>query len=111
MTQVVEIKIPDIGDFKDVPVIELFVAPGDKIEKETSLITLETDKASMEVPSPEAGVIQAVKVKVGDKVSEGSVILTLAVADQVTPSISTENNTPAASDRTAAHTRCIPNTC
>ena len=102
MTQVVEIKIPDIGDFKDVPVIELFVAPGDKIEKETSLITLETDKASMEVPSPEAGVIQAVKVKVGDKVSEGSVILTLAVADQVTTSINTENNTPAASDRTVA---------
>ncbi|MBK9662662.1 MAG: dihydrolipoyl dehydrogenase [Nitrosomonas sp.] len=108
MTQVVEIKIPDIGDFKDVPVIELFVAPGDKIEKETSLITLETDKASMEVPSPEAGVIQAVKVKVGDKVSEGSVILTLAVADQVTPSISTENNTPAASDRTAVTPAASP---
>ncbi|MBP6365747.1 MAG: dihydrolipoyl dehydrogenase [Nitrosomonas sp.] len=102
MTQVVEIKIPDIGDFKDVPVIELFVAPGDKVEKEASLITLETDKASMEVPSPQAGVIQAVKVKVGDKVSEGSVILTLAVADQVTTSINTENNTPAASDRTVA---------
>lgn len=99
MTQVVEIKIPDIGDFKDVPVIELFVAPGDKVEKETALITLETDKASMEVPSPEAGVIQSVKVKVGDKVSEGSIILTLAVADQVTASISTEN-TPAASDKT-----------
>ena len=107
MTQVVEIKIPDIGDFKDVPVIELFVAPGDKIEKETSLITLETDKASMEVPSPEAGVIQAVKVKVGDKVSEGSVILTLAVADQVTPSISTEN-TPAASDKTAVTPAASP---
>lgn len=107
MTQVVEIKIPDIGDFKDVPVIELFVAPGDKVEKETSLITLETDKASMEVPSPEAGVIQAVKVKVGDKVSEGSVILTLAVADQVTPPISTEN-TPAASDKTAVTPAASP---
>ncbi|MDO8333881.1 MAG: dihydrolipoyl dehydrogenase [Nitrosomonas sp.] len=107
MTQVVEIKIPDIGDFKDVPVIELFVAPGDKVEKETSLITLETDKASMEVPSPQAGVIQAVKVKVGDKVSEGSVILTLAVADQVTPSISTEN-TPAASDKTVVTPAASP---
>ena len=107
MTQVVEIKIPDIGDFKDVPVIELFVAPGDKVEKEASLITLETDKASMEVPSPQAGVIQAVKVKVGDKVSEGSVILTLAVADQVTPSISTEN-TPAASDKTAVTPAASP---
>ncbi len=99
MTQVVEIKIPDIGDFKDVPVIELFVAPGDTVEKETALITLETDKASMEVPSPQAGIIQAVKVKVGDKVSEGSVILTLTVADQVTTSISTEN-TPATSNKT-----------
>ncbi|MEK7302895.1 MAG: biotin/lipoyl-containing protein, partial [Pseudomonadota bacterium] len=75
MTQVVEIKIPDIGDFKDIPVIEVLVAPGDVVEKETSLITLETDKASMEVPSPQAGVVQEIKVKVGDKVSEGSVIL------------------------------------
>ena len=82
MTQVVEIKIPDIGDFKDVPVIELFVSPGDTVEKETSLITLETDKASMEVPSPYAGVVQAIKVKVGDKVSEGLVVLTLAVTEQ-----------------------------
>jgi dihydrolipoamide dehydrogenase len=82
MTKVVEIKIPDIGDFKDVPVIEILVAPGDTVEKETSLITLETDKASMEVPSPQAGVIKALTVKVGDKVSEGSVILTLAVTEQ-----------------------------
>lgn len=82
MTQVVEIKIPDIGDFKDVPVIELFVSPGDTVEKETSLITLETDKASLEVPSPYAGVVQEIKVKVDDKVSEGSVILTLAVTEQ-----------------------------
>lgn len=82
MTQAVEIKIPDIGDFKDVPVIEVLVAPGDTVEKETALITLETDKASMEVPSPQAGVVQDIKVKVGDKVSEGSVILTLALAEQ-----------------------------
>ncbi len=85
MTQVVEIKVPDIGDFKDVPVIELLVAPGDAIEQETSLITLETDKASMEVPSPQAGIVQDIKVKVGDKVSEGSVILTLALAEQSPP--------------------------
>ena len=83
MTQVVEIKIPDIGDFKDVPVIELLISPGDAVEKETSLITLETDKASMEVPSPYAGVVQEIKVKVGDKVSEGSVVLTLAVTEQL----------------------------
>ncbi|MBY0484080.1 dihydrolipoyl dehydrogenase [Nitrosomonas sp.] len=82
MTQVVEIKIPDIGDFKDATVIELFVSLGDTIEKETSLITLETDKASMEVPSPYAGVVQEIKIKVGDKVSEGSVIMTLAVTEQ-----------------------------
>jgi dihydrolipoamide dehydrogenase len=82
MTQFVEIKIPDIGDFKDIPVIEVLVAPGDTVEKETALITLETDKASMDVPSPQAGVVQDIKVKVGDKVSEGSVILTLALAEQ-----------------------------
>ncbi|WP_292996536.1 dihydrolipoyl dehydrogenase [Nitrosomonas sp.] len=90
MTQVVEIKIPDIGDFKDVPVIELFVSPGDTVEKETSLITLETDKASMEVPSPYAGVVQAIKIKVGDNVSEGSVILTLAVTEQLAVATASE---------------------
>ncbi|ALQ52231.1 dihydrolipoyl dehydrogenase [Nitrosomonas ureae] len=88
MTRIVEVKVPDIGDFKDVPVIEVFVAPGVSVEKETSLITLETDKASMEVPSPHAGVIKEIKVKVGDKVSEGSVILTLAVNE---PSKGTED--------------------
>lgn len=93
MTQVVEIKIPDIGDFKDVPVIELLVSPGDTVEKETSLITLETDKASMEVPSPYAGVVQEIKVKAGDKVSEGSVILTLAVIEQPTAATHSEATT------------------
>ncbi|SEN00811.1 dihydrolipoamide dehydrogenase [Nitrosospira multiformis] len=77
MAQFTEIKVPDIGDFKDVAVIEVLVKPGDTVEKETSLITLETDKASIEVPSPQAGVVKELKVKVGDKVSEGSVILML----------------------------------
>jgi dihydrolipoamide dehydrogenase len=77
MAQLTEIKVPDIGDFKDVAVIEVLVKPGDTVEKETSLITLETDKASIEVPSPQAGVVKELKVKVGDKVSEGSVILML----------------------------------
>src|SRR6185312_12122611 len=77
MAQLTEIKVPDIGDFKDVAVIEVLVQPGDTVEKETSLITLETDKASIEVPSPQAGVVKELKVKVGDKVSEGSVILML----------------------------------
>jgi pyruvate dehydrogenase E2 component (dihydrolipoamide acetyltransferase) len=73
----IEVKVPDIGDFKDVPVIELFVKPGDAVKADDSLVTLESDKATMDVPAPSAGVIQALKVKVGDKVSEGSVILTL----------------------------------
>lgn len=80
MAQLTEIKVPDIGDFKDVAVIEVLVKPGDTIEKETSLITLETDKATIEIPSPEAGVVKELKVKVGDKVSEGSLILMLEAA-------------------------------
>ncbi len=72
MNNLVEIRIPDVGDFKDIPVIELLVKPGDTVEKETSLITLETDKATMEIPSPQAGVVKEINVKIGDKVSEGS---------------------------------------
>ena len=70
-----EVKVPDIGDFKDVPVIEIFVKPGDTVKAEDSLVSLESDKATMDVPSPMAGVIKDLKVKLGDKVSEGSVIL------------------------------------
>jgi dihydrolipoamide dehydrogenase len=80
MTQTIEVKVPDIGDFKDIPVIEVLVKPGDSVNKEDSLITLESDKATMEVPSPEAGVVKEVKVKVGDKTQEGAVILTLDTA-------------------------------
>ena len=80
MAQHTEIKVPDIGDFKDVAVIEVLVKPGDTVEKETSLITLETDKATIEIPSPEAGVVKELKVKIGDKVSEGSLILMLEAA-------------------------------
>jgi dihydrolipoamide dehydrogenase len=72
-----EIKVPDIGDFKNVPVIEVFVKPGDVVKAEDPLIALESDKATMEVPSPFAGVVAEVKVKVGDKVGEGALILTL----------------------------------
>src|SRR5262252_6555691 len=78
--QTIEVKVPDIGDFKDVPIIEVFVKPGDSVKAEDPLITLESDKATMDVPSPSAGTIQELKVKLGDKVSEGSVILTLAAA-------------------------------
>src|SRR6476620_12805894 len=67
-----EVKVPDIGDFKDVAVIEVLVKPGESVSKEQSLITLESDKATMEIPSPGAGVVKELRVKVGDKVSKGS---------------------------------------
>jgi dihydrolipoamide dehydrogenase len=72
-----EVKVPDIGDFKDVDVIEVLVKPGDRVAKEQSLISLESDKATMEIPSPAAGVVKSIVVKVGDKVSEGAPILVL----------------------------------
>jgi len=72
-----DVLVPDIGDFKDVEVIEILVKPGDTVAKEQSLVSLESDKASMEIPSPEAGVVKELKIKVGDKVSQGSVILAL----------------------------------
>ncbi|HSO06899.1 MAG TPA: dihydrolipoyl dehydrogenase [Pelomicrobium sp.] len=80
MAQPVEVKVPDIGDFKDVPVIEVLVKPGDTVEAETPLITLESDKATMDVPSPAAGTVKEVTVKVGDKVAQGTPILTLEPA-------------------------------
>ena len=76
----VEVKVPDIGDFKDVGVIEVLVKAGDSVKVEQSLITIESDKASMEIPSSQAGVVKELKVKVGDTVNEGSVILTLEAA-------------------------------
>ena len=73
----IEIRIPDIGDFKDVPIIEVHVKPGDKVAVEDPLLTLESDKATLEVPCPQAGTIGEVKVKAGDKVSEGDLIVLL----------------------------------
>ena len=73
----IEVKVPDIGDFKDVAVIELLVKPGDSVKAEQCLITVESDKASMEIPSSHAGVVKELKVKVGDKVNEGTVVLVL----------------------------------
>src|SRR5256885_2911676 len=72
-----EVKVPDIGDFKQVEVIEVLVKPGDTIAKEQSIVTLESDKATMEIPSPGAGVVKELRIKVGDKVSQGSPILLL----------------------------------
>ena len=76
----IEVKVPDIGDFKDVAVIELLVKPGDTVKAEQSLITVESDKASMEIPSSHAGVVKELKVKVGDTVNEGTVVLLLEAA-------------------------------
>ena len=78
-----EIFVPDIGDFDDVEIIEVLVAKGDTIAAEDSLITVESDKASMEIPAPESGVVAEVKVRVGDRVSEGTLLLMLDPADEV----------------------------
>jgi dihydrolipoamide dehydrogenase len=81
MANLIDVKVPDIGDFKDIPVIEVLVKVGDSVKKEDSLISLESDKATMEVPSTHAGVVKEIKVKVGDKVSEGAMVVVL----QTTP--------------------------
>ena len=109
---VVEVKVPDIGDFKEVAIIEVLVKPGDAIKAEQSLITVESDKASMEIPSSTAGVVKDLKVKVGDKVNEGSVVLTLetsgaAAAPASSPWTSRSTVPPAA--RSAPRSR--PATC
>jgi pyruvate dehydrogenase E2 component (dihydrolipoamide acetyltransferase) len=79
------VKIPDIGDYNGVPVIEVLVKDGDTVTAEQALLVLETDKATMEVPSPGAGVVQGFKVKVGDKVSKGDAVCTLQGAGEETP--------------------------
>ena len=81
MSQTIEVKVPDIGDFKEVEVIEVLVKAGDRVELEQSLVTVESDKASMEIPSSAAGVVKALRVKLGDKVSKGSVLLDLEAVE------------------------------
>ncbi len=93
MAELKKVLIPDIGDFKDVPVIEILVTVGSTVNAEDSLVTLESDKATIEVPSPYTGVIKEIFAKIGDKVSEGSVILTIEISDSVvakTPTQTTE---------------------
>src|SRR6202158_4966254 len=80
MATLVEVRVPDIGDFTDIPIIEVFVKVGDTVKAEDSLITLESDKATMDVPSPVSGVVTEVKVKVGDKVAEGTLVALIASA-------------------------------
>src|SRR5258708_25096000 len=72
-----DVLVPDIGDYKDVPVIDILVKPGDRVEAEAPLVTLESDKATLDVPSPAAGVVKEIKVKVGDKVSQGVPVVSL----------------------------------
>jgi len=85
MSQAIEIKVPDIGDYDAVPVIEVHVKPGDTINAEDALVTLESDKATMDVPSPQAGIVKEVRIKVGDNVSEGSVLVMLEAAGAAVP--------------------------
>jgi len=91
----IEVKVPDIGDFDEVAVIELMVKPGDTVKAEQSLITVESDKASMEIPSSHAGVVKEVKVALGDKVKEGSLVVLLEVAGEVSAPVSEPNVAPA----------------
>src|SRR5205085_4043088 len=98
----VEIKVPDIGDFKDVPIIEVFVKPGDAVKAEDPLIALESDKATMDVPSPSAGTVKDLKVKVGDRVSQGKVILVLDAAGDAKAAPSVGNGQSAASAQSAS---------
>lgn len=98
-----EVKVPDIGNFKDVEVIEVMVKPGDVVAKEQGLITIETDKAAMDVPAPYAGTVKALKVKKGDKVSEGSLVLVMDASEEAAkPAAAPKAATPAASAPTPA---------
>jgi len=99
----IDIKVPDIGDFKEVAVIEVLVKPGDTVKLEQSLITVESDKASMEIPSSSGGVVKEVKVKVGDKVAEGSVVLSLESGAEVVAA-----PTPAAAPAAAPAPAAVP---
>jgi pyruvate dehydrogenase E2 component (dihydrolipoamide acetyltransferase) len=113
MAQIVEVKVPDIGDFKDVPIIELLVKVGDAVKAEDSLMTLESDKATMDIPCPVSGVVTELKVKVGDKVAEG-VLLALvqtraeAAATAPAPPVSAAPATPAAAVQAAAPVPPVP---
>ncbi|MDD3883893.1 MAG: dihydrolipoyl dehydrogenase [Gallionella sp.] len=101
MSTLIEIKVPDIGDFKEVVVIEIGVKPGDAVAQEHTLITLETDKATLDVPSPVAGVVKEMKLKVGDKVSEGSVILLLESDEQAVAAPAAQEAAPNTTPETA----------
>ena len=104
----IEVKVPDIGDFKDVEVIEVLVKPGDAISVDQSLVTVESDKASMEIPSSHAGVVKEMKVKLGDKVSQGSLLLLLEAAEGATAPAPAAVPAPAAAAPAAAPAPAAP---
>src|SRR5476649_2830124 len=91
----VEVKVPDIGDFKEIPIVEVLVKAGDSVAAEDPLIALESDKATMEVPAPQAGTVKEIKVKVGDKVSEGTLVLVLEAGSAAEPAAPVAAATPA----------------
>ena len=94
MSQIIQVKVPDIGDFKDVPVIDVLVKPGDTVKAEDPLISLESDKATMDVPSPASGIVQEIKIHIGDKVSEGALVLLLETAEGAAAAPQTQAPTP-----------------
>ena len=96
MANAIEIKVPDIGEFKNIPVIEVLVKTGDIVKAEDPLVTLESDKATLDVPSPVAGVVREIKLKVGDKVSEGSLVLTLEASAAAASAAPKAESTPVA---------------
>ena len=107
----IDVKVPDIGDFKDIPVIEILVKPGDRVEKEDSLVTLESDKATMDVPSPEAGLVKELKVNLEDKVSQNSVILVLdATSSESASATSTSSAEPTPEKQAAVAVAATPDT-
>ena len=104
MSNLLEVKVPDIGDFKDIPIIEVMVKPGDSVSAEDPLIALESDKATMEVPAPQAGTVKEIKVKVGDKVSQGTLVLVLeAGAAAAQPAAPAAGPAAAAAPASAPH--------
>src|SRR5688500_5477499 len=108
MSDIIEVKVPDIGDYKDVPVIEVFVKPGDTVNAEESLITVESDKATMEVPSPATGTVKELRVKVGDTVSERSLVLLLEAYGGTAPQKGAETQRAPAAQQPAATQAASP---
>ena len=108
----IKVNVPDVGDFKSIPVIEVLVKPGDQVQEEDSLITLESDKATMDIPSPISGTVEEVHVQMNDKVSEGQLIVSIISETnaQDTPPPPTASNQPPATDKISANSSTVTNT-